>query len=126
MKLLKVSNSMTRLEEKAAEYSFNIPSKVYQSCKTQEEMKLWKDEIECAYIQGYGQASKDIEKQVEESVIEKSSGEVTIEDLVAYNQGFKIGRELTMQDFMEKAEEFFIEKHTGMFTQFKKYMQDEN
>ena len=57
------------------------------------------------YIQGYDQAMQDIEKQVEESIIEKSNGEVTIEDLVAYNQGLKIGRDLTFQDFMEKAVE---------------------
>jgi hypothetical protein len=41
-----------RIEEAAKVYSFNIPSKIYQSCKTQEEMKQWKDEIEQAYIEG--------------------------------------------------------------------------
>ena len=30
-----------------------------------------------------------------------------------------------IQDFLEKAKEFFVEKHIGMFTQFKNYMQDE-
>ena len=40
-----------RIEEVAKEYSFNIPSKIYLSCKTQEEMKQWKDEIEQAYIE---------------------------------------------------------------------------
>ena len=58
------------------------------------------------YIAGYDQAMKDIQEQAEKSVIEKSNGEVTIEDLVAYNQGFKTGRELAMQDFLEKAEKF--------------------
>lgn len=31
-----------------------------------------------------------------------------------------------MQDFLEKAKEFFIEQHAGMFTQFKNYMQNES
>ena len=41
-----------RIDEAAKVYSFNIPSKIYQSCKTQEEMKQWKEEIEQAYIEG--------------------------------------------------------------------------
>ena len=86
------------------------------------------------YIQGYDQAMQDIEKQVEESIIEKSNGEVTIEDLVAYNQGFKTGRELAMQDFLEKACWWWstIPDDTYGFNpckiyveQFKNYMQDE-
>ena len=62
---------MTKLEEKAAEYSFNIPSKVYQSCKTQEEMKLWKDEIEHAYIQAYDQAMQDFLEKAEKILTER-------------------------------------------------------
>lgn len=36
------------------------------------------------------------------------------------------GYDQAMQDFLEKAKEFFIEQHAGMFTQFKNYMQDES
>lgn len=94
------------------------------------------------YIKGYDQATQDIQEQAEKSVIEKSNGEVTIEDLVAYNQGFKTGRELAMQDFMEKAEKFFTNElyvsisdqicshnnFTSMLNfieQFKNYMEEE-
>lgn len=86
--------------------------------------------------EGYDQAMKDIQEQVEKSVIEKSNGEVTIEDLVAYNQGFKAVRELTKQDFMEKAEDAIsmISRHyvgedytfDQIWEQFKNYMQDES
>lgn len=87
------------------------------------------------YIKGYDQAMKDIQEQAKKSVIEKSNGEVTIEDLVAYNQGFKISRELTMQDFLGKAEEFlYLQLNNGsiecgniekLIEQFKNYMQNE-
>lgn len=59
---------MTKLKEKAAEYSFNIPSKIYQSCKTQEEMKLWKDEIEQAYICGHNQCFQDFMEKAEGAI----------------------------------------------------------
>lgn len=41
-----------RIEEAAIEYSFNIPSELFHSLQTQHERKLWKDEIEQAYIYG--------------------------------------------------------------------------
>lgn len=41
-----------------------------------------------------------------------------------YRFGFVKGYDQAMQDFLEKAKEFFIEKHAGMFNQFKNYMQD--
>ena len=83
------------------------------------------------YIAGYDQAMKDIQEQAEKSVIEKSNGEVTIEDLVAYNQGFKTGRELAMQDFLEKACEWWgntLEYNPGtqhIIKSFKDYMQNQ-
>lgn len=62
---------MTKLEEKAAEYSFNIPSQVYQSCKTQEETELWKNEIESAYINGYNQCFQDFLEKAEKILTER-------------------------------------------------------
>ena len=72
---------MTKLKEKAAEYSFNIPSKIYQSCKTQEEMKLWKDEIECAYICGHNQCFQDFMEKAERWL------EPTFKSIAGYNCG---------------------------------------
>ena len=60
-----------RIEEAAKEYSFNIPSKIYLSCKTQEEMKQWKDEIEQAYIEAATFALQNQWISVEEALPEK-------------------------------------------------------
>jgi hypothetical protein len=90
--------------------------------------KFAEERTQNIYNAGYNQALKDIEKQVEESVIEKSNGEVTIEDLVAYNQGFKTGRDLAFQDFLEKAEKILTERmyfSDDEAKQFKNYMQNE-
>ena len=45
--------------------------------------------------------------------------DVNIELRTGYEEGYN----QAMQDFLEKAKEFFIEKHIGMFTQFKNYME---
>lgn len=59
-----------RIDEAAKGYSFNIPSKIYQSCKTQEEMKQWKDEIEQAYIEGGKKSLQNQWISVEEALPE--------------------------------------------------------
>lgn len=41
-----------RIKEEAKVYSFNIPSELFHSLQTQHKRKLWKDEIEQAYIYG--------------------------------------------------------------------------
>ena len=41
-------------------------------------------------------------------------------------EAYIVGYDQAMQDFLEKAKEFFIENHIGMFTQFKNYMQNES
>lgn len=71
--------SYNNLEEAAQEYSFNIPSKIYQSCKTQEEMKQWKDEIENSFIAGAEwQKQKDLKDFLEKA-------EMYIKTRVYYN-----------------------------------------
>lgn len=45
---------------KAAEYSFNIPSELFQQL-TKEQQVLWRKEIESAFNNGYHQAEKDNE-----------------------------------------------------------------
>lgn len=81
--------------------------RAFNYASTQKCTKLQVGEIAKHYNNGYQQALRDIQDQAEKSVIEKSNGEVTIEDLAAYNQGFKTGRELAMKDFLQKAELFF-------------------
>ena len=100
-----MNNNMTKLKEKAAEYSFNIPSKIYQSCKTQEEMKLWKDEIECAYIQAYNQAMQDFT----EKACEWLEKELLVSDIE--HQKYWIITEENKSNFIKD---------------FKNYMQDES
>ena len=90
--------------------------------------KFAEERTQNIYNLGYDQAMQDIQEQAEKSVIEKSNGEVTIEDLVAYNQGFKTGRELAMQDFLEKAEKVLTERiyfSDDEAKQFKNYMKKE-
>lgn len=41
-----------RIEEAAEVFPFNFPSELFHSLQTQHERKLWKDEIEQAYIYG--------------------------------------------------------------------------
>ena len=45
---------------KAEEYSFNIPSELFQQL-TKEQQVLWRKEIENAFNNGYQQAEKDNE-----------------------------------------------------------------
>ena len=45
---------------KAEEYSFNIPSKLFQQL-TKEQQVLWRKEIESTFNNGYHQAEKDLE-----------------------------------------------------------------
>ena len=99
--------------------------------KHAEELQFRSDDWGYAYGCGYKKAMQDIQEQAEKLVIEKSNGEVTIEDLVAYNQGFKTGRELAMQDFLEKACEWWgntLEYNPGtqhIIKSFKDYMQNQ-
>ena len=95
---------MTKLKEKAAEYSFNIPSKIYQSCKTQKEMKLWKDEIEHAYTCGHNQCFQDFMEKAEEFFNEELY--VSLSDQICSVDEFS-----TMKAFVK---------------QFKNYMQNES
>lgn len=74
-----------------------------------EELKYLSDDLGHAYACGYRKAEIDMQDRVEKSLIEKSGGTVTIEDLVAYDQGFKTGKELTVRKFMDKLEGFFYE-----------------
>ncbi len=43
---------------KAEEYSFNIPSELFQQL-TKEQQVLWRKEIENTFNNGYNQAEKD-------------------------------------------------------------------
>ena len=45
---------------KAEEYSFNIPSELFQQL-TNEQQVLWRKEIESTFNNGYQQAEKDLE-----------------------------------------------------------------
>jgi hypothetical protein len=45
---------------KAEEYSFNIPSELFQQL-TKEQQVLWRKEIENTFNNGYHQAEKDLE-----------------------------------------------------------------
>lgn len=45
---------------KAEEYSFNIPSELFQQL-TKEQQVLWRKEIENTFNNGYQQAEKDLE-----------------------------------------------------------------
>ena len=45
---------------KAKEYSFNIPSELFQQL-TKEQQVLWRKEIENTFNNGYRQAEKDLE-----------------------------------------------------------------
>ena len=45
---------------KAEEYSFNIPSELFQQI-TKEQQVLWRKEIENTFNNGYHQAKKDLE-----------------------------------------------------------------
>ena len=48
---------------KAEEYSFNIPSELFQQL-TKEQQVLWRKEIENTFNNGYQQAEKDIKEEL--------------------------------------------------------------
>ena len=50
---------------KAEEYSFNIPSELFQQL-TKEQQVLWRKEIENTFNNGYHQAEKDLELTCED------------------------------------------------------------
>ena len=54
---------------KAEEYSFNIPSELFQQL-TKEQQVLWRKEIENTFNNGYHQAEEDL-KIVQEELMEK-------------------------------------------------------
>lgn len=47
---------MSKKEEKAKEYSFNIPSEIYNTLETYTDKFLWKSEIERAFEAGWDAA----------------------------------------------------------------------
>jgi hypothetical protein len=73
--------------------------------------------------------SKIAEKKAVEAypkVLSPYYGDNILDRNVDCRAGYINGYDQAFQDFIEKAKEFFIEQHAGMFTQFKNYMQDES
>jgi len=73
-------------------------------------------------------ASEDLEEAAEKYAYNEwpSVGIPNTVIELAFKAGAEWQKQKTLQNFIEKAKEFFIEKHTGMFTQFKNYMENEN
>jgi hypothetical protein len=66
-----------KIEEAAKVFSFNFPSELFHSLQTQHERKLWKDEIEQAYIYGGKNSLQNQWISVEEA-LPKESGDYLV------------------------------------------------
>jgi hypothetical protein len=78
---------------KAEEYSFNIPSELFQQL-TKEQQVLWRKEIENTFNNGYQQAEKDLELTWED--IEK------IDDITLRLDASAESRGMSNQEFYQE------------------------
>lgn len=58
-----------------------------------------------AFIAGAMWARNQLYKQADELITKKTNGEVTLEDTVAFNEGFRLGKEVMKSRMLEDATE---------------------
>lgn len=81
---------MSKKEELAREYSFNIPSEIYNTLETDADRLLWKSETERAFEAGYDSGKQENEHlvwQISEANYEKC-------------------KEIGKKEFLDRAAEF--------------------
>ena len=78
---------MGKKEELASEYSFNIPSEIYNTLETDADRLLWKSETERAFEAGY-----DAGKQENEHLVWQIS-----------EANFEKGKEIGKKEIIDKA-----------------------
>ena len=87
---------------KAEEYSFNIPSELFQQL-TKEQQVLWRKEIENTFNNGYQQAEKDLE--------------LTWKDIAIIE---KLGNDFFKQNHTPMSDEEFYKEVLKRFKEIKK------
>lgn len=85
---------MSKKEEKAKEYSFNIPSELYNSLETNADKVLWKSDIEMAFEDGWDAAIKAACEWLEENA-----------DTYIGVEGYAILQDKFFEDFRKAMEE---------------------
>ena len=93
---------------KAEEYSFNIPSELFQQL-TKEQQVLWRKEIENTFNNGYHQAEKDLELTWKDI-----AGILDVTDIIANDDSMEERlKTMSEEDYCQEVLKRFKERKDG-------------